>query len=139
MVHFHLLKWKECYFHSQGENDWLKYNFIIFHQNEGISFCNLSIMNKFIEKSLNIKDFGDENTHRGKICIASFSPMMTSYLTQSFIPLGSGNIISSHKKMWKCPISPNEISTNLMGYDNFCDFCYLANLLKESWFLQCLW
>ena len=29
--------------------------------------------------------------------------MMTSYLSQSFFPLGSGNIISSHKRMWKYP------------------------------------
>jgi len=28
--------------------------------------------------------------------------MMTSYLSPSFFPLCSGNIISSHKSLWKC-------------------------------------
>ena len=29
--------------------------------------------------------------------------MMTSYLSPSFFPLCSRNIISSHKSLWKCP------------------------------------
>ena len=29
---------------------------------------------------------------------------LDSYLSQSFFPLGSENIISLHKSLWKCPI-----------------------------------
>ena len=34
----------------------------------------------------------------------SFERIMTSYRSESFFPLGSGNIISSHKRLWKFPI-----------------------------------
>ena len=33
--------------------------------------------------------------------------MMTLYLSLSFFPLRSGNIISLHKNLWKCPILVN--------------------------------
>ena len=55
----------------------------------------------------NLKDGNDQRKgtvfrniqNKGK----TLGKMMTSYLSHSISPLGSGNIISSHKRMWKCP------------------------------------
>ena len=55
-----------------------------------------------------LKKYRVKSSHLKRMKIWCFycprEKIMTWYLSQYFFPLGSGNIISSHKRMWKCSI-----------------------------------
>ena len=56
---------------------------------------------------------------------------MTSYLSPSSFPLCSGNVISSHKRLWKCPIV-NSISTYPHFFQNLPKMFFVEFITKGN-------
>ena len=58
--------------------------------------------NKITELTINLDECAKEQNNLHQIQASKSGNFTSSYLKQTFLPLGSGNIISSYKRMRKC-------------------------------------